>query len=352
MKNIVICCDGTGNEYGRNNTNVVETYDLATKNAAQVVYYDPGVGTCGWEYHEEDGSLRALGDQATGYGLQKNVEDAYRYLMGCFERGDRVYLFGFSRGAFTVRSLAGMLYKCGLLRADAGNLVEYTSKVYNTPDNDDIAREFRETFGRVCQVHVIGVWDTVESLAMNAGKRFHNARLNPEVRYGFHALAIDEKRRDFLPFLWDEDTLEAHQSVEQLWFPGVHSDIGGGYKERGLSNIALHWLLNKAIRYGLRLDQNRLAQYQPDPHDTLHQSFTGFWKFRGGGHARFQRGPRFTPACSNAGTIRPTDTGPAICRPHTRRWSSTVRKPASCYRSIAMELRTMRLVSESARAAA
>ena len=175
MKNIVICCDGTGNEYGRNNTNVVETYVLAAKNDRQVTYYDPGVGTGGWEYHEEDGTLRSLSDQATGYGLQKNVEDAYRYLMGHYEDGDAVYLFGFSRGAFTVRALAGILYKCGLLGADAGNLVEYASKVYNTPDNDTVAQGFRTVFGRSCPVHFIGVWDTVESLVMNAGKRFHDA---------------------------------------------------------------------------------------------------------------------------------------------------------------------------------
>ncbi len=281
MKNIVLCCDGTGNEYGHNNTNVVETYILATKNDSQVVYYDPGIGTGGWEYHEDSGDLRALGDQATGYGLQKNVEDAYRYLMGCYGKGDRVYLFGFSRGAFTVRSLAGMLHKCGLLGADAGNLVEYASKVYNTQDNDAIAQGFRAAFGRACSVHLIGVWDTVESLALNAGKRFHDARLNPEVRYGFHALAIDENRRDFLPSLWDEDNLEENQIIEQVWFAGVHSDIGGGYTERGLSNIALHWMLSKATRSGLRIDQNRLAQYRPEPHDSLHRSLAGFWKFRG-----------------------------------------------------------------------
>ena len=281
MKNIVICCDGTGNEYGRNNTNVVETYVLAVKNAAQVVYYDPGVGTGGWEYHEEDGALRALNDQATGYGLQKNVEDAYRYLMGSYETGDRVYLFGFSRGAFTVRSLASMLYTCGLLGADAGNLVEYASKVYNTPDKADIAPGFRTAFGRACPVHFIGVWDTVESLALNAGKRFHDARLNPEVSHGFHALAIDEKRRDFPPFVWDESRVQQHQTVEQVWFAGVHSDVGGWYDERGLSNIALHWMLGKAMACGLLVDASRLAGYACDPHDTLHQSYTGFWKFRG-----------------------------------------------------------------------
>ena len=118
-----------------------------------------------------------MADQATGYGLQKNVEDAYRYLMSCHEAGDAVYLFGFRRGAFTVRSLAGMLHACGLLGKDAGNLVECASKVYNMPSNNDVARGFREVFGRPRPVHFIGVWDTVESLALNAGKRFHNTRL-------------------------------------------------------------------------------------------------------------------------------------------------------------------------------
>ena len=132
MKNIVICCDGTGNEYGRNNTNVVETYTLVEKDTEQIAYYDPGVGTGGWEYHEETGDLRAMSDQVTGRGLQRNVEDAYRCLMHCYESGDRVYLFGFSRGAFTVRSLAGMLYKCGLLRAGHVNLVEYASRIVTT----------------------------------------------------------------------------------------------------------------------------------------------------------------------------------------------------------------------------
>ena len=119
MKNIVVCCDGTGNEYGTNNTNVVTTCELAEESERQCRYYDPGVGTGGWVYEEEEGSLRAAMDQATGHGLRKNVEDAYRFLMQVHEAGDRVFLFGFSRGAFTVRSLAGMLHRCGLLRPTA-----------------------------------------------------------------------------------------------------------------------------------------------------------------------------------------------------------------------------------------
>ena len=280
MKNIVICCDGTGNEFGCNNTNVVLTYMLAQKDERQAVYYDPGVGTGGWEYEEESGWLRATGDQATGHGLQRNVEDAYRYLMAQYAQGDHVYLFGFSRGAFTVRSLAGMLHKCGLLRADAANLVEYAGKIYNSANDDAMAGEFRAAFGRPCPVHFIGVWDTVDSLVMNAGKRFHDASLNPEVSNGYHALAIDEVRRDFAPCLWKEAPAEG-QTIEQVWFAGVHADIGGWYDERGLSNLTLHWMLGKAEAQGLRIHRDQLAKHAPNPHDSAHESYSGFWRVRG-----------------------------------------------------------------------
>ncbi len=292
MKNIVICCDGTGNQYGRNHTNVVETYALVEKDREQIAWYDPGVGTGGWDYHEEKGSLRAKSDQITGEGLQKNVEDAYRRLMQCFEPGDRVYLFGFSRGAFTVRSLAGMLRKCGLLHPGHENLVEYASRLYNTEGNDDVAAGFRSTFGRGCPIELIGVWDTVESLVLNAGRRWHDHTLNPEVKFGYHALAIDEKRRDFAPCLWDESEVTEGQTIEQVWFAGVHSDVGGWYEERGLSNLALHWMLEKAAARGLRIDRTELASRRADPLGVMHQSYTGLWKARGRRTRKIPEGAR------------------------------------------------------------
>ena len=281
MKNIVICSDGSGNEYGRNNTNVVHTYTLAVKDNKQIAFYDPGIGTGGWEYEEETRSLKAKHDQITGTGLQKNVEDAYRILMACYEAGDKVYLFGFSRGAFTVRSLAGMLYKCGLLRPANDNLVEFASKIYNTRGNDRIAAGFKANFCRPCPVYFIGVWDCVESLVLNAGKKFHNARLNPEVKFGYHALAIDEKRRDFPPCLWDERNKTRGQTIEQVWFAGAHSDVGGWYDERGLSNVALRWMLDKSSACGMKIDMGRAAGYRGNPHDKMHESYSGFWTFRG-----------------------------------------------------------------------
>lgn len=284
MKSIVICCDGTGNEYGENNTNVVETYTICTKAKDQVVYYDPGVGTGGWEYLEGKPwgkSLRAVNDEATGDGLQKNVDDAYAFLMETYQAGDKLYLFGFSRGAFTVRSLAGMLYKVGLLPPDNDNLIEYASKLYNTEGNLKVAHGFKDTFSQPCPVHFIGVWDTVSSLAMNAKKKWHNSSLNPEAKYGYQALAIDEQRKDFPPCLWEEKNLAQGQKIEQVWFAGVHSNVGGWYDERGLSNIALHWMMGKAKARGLKISAAELNKRKPNPHDKLHDSRTGFWNFRG-----------------------------------------------------------------------
>jgi uncharacterized protein (DUF2235 family) len=287
MKNIVICCDGTGNEYCENNTNVVETYSVCKKTPGQVVFYDPGIGTGSWEYTDgkEPGefNLTSLADQATGKGLQNNVNDAYGFLMETYEAGDKIFLFGFSRGAFTVRSLAGMLYKVGLLSADNDNLIPYAAKLYNIEGNIEMAHGFRDTFSRKCPVHFIGVWDTVSSLAMNAGVRWHSGSLNPEVSNGFHAVAIDEKRKDFPPSLWLDDPadLSPGQTVEQVWFAGVHADVGGWYHDRDLANNSLQWMLRNAKAKGLKIDQAALDEYIANPHGKLHNSRTGIWLARG-----------------------------------------------------------------------
>lgn len=281
MKNIVICCDGTGNEYGRNNTNVVELYSVANNDGEQIAFYDPGVGTGGWEYEESTGDLRSKSDQATGHGLMNNVMDAYRFLMTVYEPGDRLYLFGFSRGAFTVRSLAGMLHKVGLLRRANDNLLEYASKIYNTTGNDEIAAGFMATFAIPCPVYFIGVWDTVESLVMNAGKKFHNTTLHPDIRFGYQALAIDEVRKDFPPCLWNPANITTGQTIEQVWFAGVHSDVGGWYDERGLANIALNWMLGKATACGMMIDAQKAARYHGNALDKMHRSYAGLWRIRG-----------------------------------------------------------------------
>lgn len=284
MKNIVICSDGTGNEYGENNTNVVETYSISRKTEKQVAFYDPGIGTGGWEYKEGRAfPLKALSDKVTGEGLQKNVNDAYEYLMETYEPGDKVFLFGFSRGAFTVRSLAGMLYKVGLLPPDNDNLIPYAAKLYNIEGNIEVAHGFRDTFSRRCPVHFIGVWDTVRSLAMNAGKRWHSHALNPEVKFGYQALAIDELRQDFPPCIWLEGPNDVAQGqvIEQVWFPGHHADVGGWHMDRGLANVSLHWMLGHAKNRGLRIDHAKLDARVANPHDKIHASRRGLWRARG-----------------------------------------------------------------------
>ena len=279
-KNIIVCCDGTGNEYSVNKTNVIRTCEIAKVNGSQIVSYDPGVGTGGWEYDEAKRGLKAKSDQATGYGLQKNVEDGYRFLMRTYNPGDRIFLFGFSRGAFTARSLAGMLYRCGLLRPDLFHLVEQASEIYNR-NKAGLCTGFKKTFSRRCPVHFIGVWDTVESLVMNAGKKFHNAKLNPDVTYAYHAVALDEVRKDFPPCLWDEKNIKDGQTVEQVWFAGVHTDVGGGYPDRGLSDITLRWMLEKAQQCGMQLDGNKFAKVKGNTLGKLHDSHTGLWTIRG-----------------------------------------------------------------------
>jgi uncharacterized protein (DUF2235 family) len=292
MKNIVICCDGTGNQFESNITNVVDTYDLASKSDEQVVFYDPGVGTGGWQYDEGTGKFQAVSDLASGGGLQKNIEDAYRFLMQVYEKGDRIYLFGFSRGAFTARSLAGMLRKCGLLQSAAGNLVEFATKIYNTERNGKIASDFKATFSRKCPVHFIGVWDTVGSLTLNAGKRFHNTTLNNEVSFGYHAMSIDEIRKDFPVSLWNESKVKANQVVEQVWFAGVHSNVGGWYDDRGLSNLALQWMMGKAKDCGMEIDEADLATRKGNAHGKLEDSHSGFWFFRGKNVRKIEPGSR------------------------------------------------------------
>ncbi|OUS12033.1 hypothetical protein A9Q89_07100 [Gammaproteobacteria bacterium 53_120_T64] len=290
-KNIMICCDGTNNEFKDNLTNVVITYQLAEKSDRQMCYYDPGVGTGRWEYNEDGGSLKSVSDAATGTGLQKNIEQAYEFLMNNFVKGDKVYLFGFSRGAFTVRALAGMLNKVGLLGPEHKNLVEYAYKIY-TPNQDEddvvrnkaLAKDFKATFSRKCPVHFIGAWDTVQATAVAAFGEFDHCEMTPETTHGRQALAIDEIRDDFPPTPWNESALKTSQTCEQLWFSGVHSDVGGGYNNRKLANIPLRWMLLQASEKGLHIDVEKLldaSKYPTDPNAFQHDSHRGMWIIRG-----------------------------------------------------------------------
>ncbi len=293
-RNIVICCDGTGNQYGKNNTNVVKTFEALVKDKDQIAFYDPGVGT----FSEKKFIFaplrwvgRLLGD-AFGIGLQKNVEDAYSYLMDVYEAGDKVFLFGFSRGAHTARRLASMLDKCGLLQSGSSNMIPYASRMYlnkkvgSTYLSDNRSKTiidgFKETYCRPCPVHFIGVWDTVSALSKLRPRPQLDGILNEGIRNAYHAVAIDERRLKFPPNLWKEENIDrSKQTMEQVWFTGVHSDVGGWYKEKGLSDIALAWMLKYAEKAGFKVPpgfvQTLESKVNDNAKDKQHESWSGVW---------------------------------------------------------------------------
>ena len=280
-KNIVICCDGTGNEFGDRNSNVVKLYStLIIDEQRQVGYYHPGVGTMAAPTASNPISRAwsVIKGLAFGAGLLANVDDAYRYLMDTYEDGDRVFLFGFSRGAYTVRALAGVLHMFGLLSPGNDGLIPYIIRLFahrsrragGMTQTFEVAEEFKATFGRHCPLHLVGVWDTVSSVGWiwDPVKLPYTAQ-NPDMRNGRHAVSIDERRCYFRDNLWGEPL--RGQNIKQVWFAGVHSDVGGSYPpaRSGLSQIALEWMLCEAVPLGLLVDPAKadqvLARVPPPP---------------------------------------------------------------------------------------
>lgn len=292
-KNMVICCDGTGNEFGEHNSNVVKLYRTLVSSAAQVTYYHPGVGTMGAR-----NALTRIGrwwtrviGLAFGYGISENVADAYQFLMRNFEPGDDLYLFGFSRGAYTARALCGMLHIVGLLTQGNEGLIPYAIRMIKRRRIDfKVAAAFKKTFSRECKPHFVGVWDTVSSVGWvyNAVRfPFTRATKNPDFHIVRHAVSIDERRAFFRQNSFGEPH-DPDQDVLEVWFAGVHSDVGGSYKEpeSQLSQIALRWMLCEAELAGLKVDRHRGADIlggkspyvPPDPTTkNQHESLHGLW---------------------------------------------------------------------------
>lgn len=292
-KNIVICCDGTGNEFGDRLSNVVKLYQMLVLDPAQVAYYHPGVGTMGARSALSpigQGWTKLIG-YAFGYGVSDNVADAYQFLMRNFQADDKVYVFGFSRGAYTARVLCGLLHMVGLLREDNEGLIPYAIRLLkHKPPDFAVAAKFKQTFARDCRPHFVGVWDTVSSLGWiyNAVHfPFTNATSNRDLNIVRHAVSIDERRAFFRQNLFGPPSdKNPSQDVKEVWFAGVHSDIGGGYPEdqSQLSRIALRWMLCEAQLAGLRVDPRRQAAilggpppYTPDPSGYLHNSLKLVW---------------------------------------------------------------------------
>jgi uncharacterized protein (DUF2235 family) len=279
-KNIVVCTDGTwdrpgttdtGSTFLPDDTNVCKLFSLLPGDAqrrsattriklvaGQIAFYDDGVGADGiWAVRVAQG--------ATGAGLELKLRDGYQFISEQHDVGDRIYLVGFSRGAFTARSLSGMLTRCGV---PARSVVSETlgSHAFDVYRRNDAAltAQFRKDYQ--CQdveIEVIGVWDTVGALGIplilfsgldHLLFSFHDTSLHPNVRFGYHAVAIDEKRESFPPTLWDP-----REGIEQVWFAGVHGDIGGGYKETGLSDVTLAWMLTKLRPHGLLFSDRAFA---------------------------------------------------------------------------------------------
>lgn len=295
-RNIVVCCDGTGNQYGTENSNVVKLYWALSAQQRQTSYYHPGVGTMGAR-----NALTALGKWWTrvrglafGYGFSDNIADVYSFLMGEFEPGDQVFIFGFSRGSYTARALCGMLHMFGLLTPGNEALVPYAVRLYksNNPCKFEIAKGFRDTFSIPCTPYFLGLWDTVSSVGWildpihtKGGHLPYTAEL-PGISVVRHAVSIDERRAFFRQNLVHESP-HVKRDLKQVWFAGVHSDVGGSYAEAesGLSKIALRWMLCEAESAGLALDPKKVIEVlggalpyaPPDPEGKLHTSLHGFW---------------------------------------------------------------------------
>ncbi|MDV6345722.1 DUF2235 domain-containing protein [Nitrosomonas sp. Is37] len=324
MKNIVLCADGTGNKGGYgNDTNVYKVYKavdihhngIQQIGIQQITFYDQGVGTEKSDTNKNK-YLTAL-SAAFGFGFQHNVRDLYKSLVRSYNIGDSIFLFGFSRGAATVRALTGFIHHCGLIDRNHPKLqtngvfddekfkqlVDEAIKCYQVKGKK--ADDFKEKYaikdneyapGGNLKIKFIGVWDTVSALGFPKDfsmafelffklvdklsdyiwpHNFYDYDLNPSIENAYHAISIDDERKTFHPMIWNESKTNGH--VEQVWFAGVHSNVGGGYPRTGLSDIALEWIITKAQAHGLIFYQSHKDQISgsANKNDRLYNSRDG-----------------------------------------------------------------------------
>lgn len=326
MKRLILCCDGTWNTAAQeeNNlpapTNVVKVYNaLAATDAKgneQLKYYHPGVGT-------EGSFLAKTAGGIFGDGLDKNIQSGWHWLSRFYAPGDAVYLFGFSRGAYTARCIGGLVGAFGLPIFDGLPPKETWARILAAYDqgysDQKPASRWRKKDWKWREpgsvpVEFIGVWDTVgargipDDLALlnlldrPETWRFYDTRLGKHVKQARHAVAMDERRASFTPTLWtDDDDAAIYESdrVKQYWFPGVHCDVGGGYSSCGLSDIALQWMIDEARESGLAFVKDMVQQIRPDPRGVLHDSLKGVFK-------SLRSRPRNLPDLSRGGHFHPS----------------------------------------------
>jgi uncharacterized protein (DUF2235 family) len=302
-KNVVVCFDGTANEFASDHTNVLKLFRiLDNQPGRQVAFYHPGIGTM-----EAAAALTSVARKVTkvlglaiGYGLERDVADAYAFIMRSFRPDDRLFMFGFSRGAYTVRTVAALLHMYGLLPDGNEPMVPYAIRMMNAASREGdvtglaLSDDFRATFrGHDCKPHFVGVWDTVSSVGwIENPLKLRFTADNPDIAIGRHAVSIDERRAFFRSNLWRPSAkLPVHgpRDVLQVWFPGAHCDVGGGYPEAesGLSKYALEWMVREAVKAGLLIDRARLEEMMgrtsgkyaaADPDAMVHESLTPAWR--------------------------------------------------------------------------
>jgi uncharacterized protein (DUF2235 family) len=287
MKRIIVCLDGTWQTLTTPYpTNVVKMAQaikpVSTKSnnpIYQILFYDEGLGSGDLWNHITGGAF--------GWGIDQAIQKAYRFLCLNYENGDEIYLFGFSRGAYTARSLAGLIYCSGLLKRQYIRKIPAAYELYRNRDEDtrpggEKAVEFRQKYGENVPIEVLGCWDTVGSLGVpdlipyvpidnwiNKKYDFFDTKLNHRIKKAFHAVAIDETRKAF-----DVTRMTPNHpnQVTQIWFPGEHGCVGGGTKStRGLSDAALDWMMDHVSEIGLDLDKSSVEDgIEPNPQTLFH----------------------------------------------------------------------------------
>lgn len=315
-KDIVLLLDGTSNEISSNRSNILRLYGTLQKSENQLVYYDPGVGTFGAENNWSRAIRKAyeVWGIATGWGLDANVKEAYRFLVQNYEGGpnpDRIHIIGFSRGAYCARVLAGFLHAFGLMEERNLNLLFYAFRAYKRIDEDARPEDYAELglHQRILQPHrplirFLGLFDTVSSV-IESGRFLPRLRkhgfteTNPSIQTVRHAVAIDERRTMFRPQLWPQDQPfdpspetaggSRPQDAKEVWFTGVHGDVGGGYPEArsALAKLPLKWMIDESRSTGLKYNSNVISslvmgetpQYaKPDALAQVTNSMTFGWR--------------------------------------------------------------------------
>ncbi|THV02718.1 WD40 repeat-like protein [Dendrothele bispora CBS 962.96] len=288
-RNLVVCIDGTANQFGTKNTNVVELHSRLVKSDEQLTYYNSGIGTYVkpslWSPSYWKQFLKHSADMAVAWNFKKIVLGAYQWLSENYRDGDQIFLFGFSRGAYQVRVIAGMIERVGLLHKGNNDQIPLWRKrsqrnLENPEDPKDLCDHFKKTLSQPdVQVHFVGAWDTVSSIGIARGPSLPETTTGMKHVGAFrHALALDERRVKFLPEYSNGGRgPEDGSNTKEVWFAGSHSDIGGGNDYNLKSDHfgpALRWMSYEAISCGLKMESYR-GEWKPI---KFNESLTGFWK--------------------------------------------------------------------------